>query len=129
MPRPNDKSTSRPHRSAAATVLHYARRPRGPRRYPVWSARWLFAMFMVGLIATFTLLLVFDNHKRFIRDMEITVVVVAGMLFAMLTIGLYSGARVRKREDMAGELKTIGSLKDLGNSDAGGCLEDRKRVV
>jgi hypothetical protein len=109
---------------AATTVATpVSSRPRGPRRYPVWSARFLLAAFVFGLMVTLVLLLIFERHRRFIKDMEITVVVVAGLLFAVLSIGLYSGARVKKREQMAGELQTFGSLKGLNGSDASGCLD------
>jgi hypothetical protein len=55
--------------------------------------------------------------------MEVTLAVVAAAVFIFLTVGLYSGARVRKREVVAAEFKPVGGFKGLAGSDAGGCLD------
>ncbi len=118
------KSTHTPQTPAASAAVVEATTPkRGPRRYPVWSARFILGAFVFGLMVTLVLLLIFDHHRRFIKDMEITVTVVAGLLFAVLSVGLYYGARVKKREQMTGDLQTVGSLRGITGSDASGCLD------
>jgi hypothetical protein len=95
----------------------------------------ILALYLAGVAVAAPLVLVF-GHRRLLAEFEILLAVVAGGTFVMLAWGLYSGAHVRKREDVAGELKMVGGgagwapdalpdLADIGSGCAGdgGCLD------
>lgn len=88
------------------------------RRYPIWSVRSVVAVGLVGFALTAGLVLLM-GPGRLITRLEVTLAVVAGALFLFLSVGLHSGARVRKREDVAGELKTVGMPESVGETDVG----------
>ena len=86
------------------------------RRYPIWSVRSVVAVGLLGFALTAGLVLLM-GPGRLITRLEVTLAVVAGALFLFLAVGLYSGARVRKREDVAGELKLVDMPETGGHSD------------
>jgi hypothetical protein len=56
--------------------------------------------------------------------MEITLTAVALFMFAFLAIGLYYGARIRKKETVHGDLQLVGTGGVFkGSGDASGCLD------
>ena len=124
--------TSNPPRGAHPPKLRTAFRRR-ERRYPIWSAK---AIMGVGLlaVAVATILTLTLGHRSLLVELEMTLTVVAIGLFLFLAIGLYSGARVKKHEPLAGELKLYGGdglgdhasgleIPDIGGGDdVLGCL-------
>lgn len=90
------------------------------RRYPIWSAR---AILGVGLIAVIiaTILTLALGHQRLLVELELTLGIVAIGLFLFLTTGLYLGARVRKNEQLVGELKLVDT--GVGNLDVGSGID------
>ncbi|HEX8914927.1 MAG TPA: hypothetical protein VF796_21420 [Humisphaera sp.] len=104
------------------------------RRYPIWSVRAVVLSFLLGLIVTGAVVAI-AGPKGVMHKLELVVGVFALGLFAFLALGLYYGARVRKQEDVVGELKAVSpgdvtpsnlNIGDLNLSDSGddifGCL-------
>jgi len=73
------------------------------RRYPIWSAKVIVSIALIGVILT-ALLVILMGHQRLLVELEMTLGIVAGGLFLFLTTGLYLGARVKKHEPLAGDL-------------------------
>lgn len=79
------------------------RRPLIPQRarYPVWSVRTITFVSVIVLSLTTLLMLVIEG-RSLVAELEIVLTVVAACLLVFLTIGLYRGVRVR-RKDTGGE--------------------------
>lgn len=108
---------------AAAAPTESARQNRKGKRYPVWSVRWLFVSFVIGVAVTILLVILFDRHHHIVRDMEITLALVAALLFIFMSIGLYCGARVRKSESITSGYQFVSGPGFLKGTDASGCLD------
>lgn len=94
------------------------------RRYPIWSVRSVVAVGLIGFALTAGLVLAM-GPGRLVTRLEVTLAVVAAALFLFLAVGLYSGARVRKREKVAGELKLVDVPDvDVSPLDVAGAADD-----
>ena len=75
------------------------RLPRVPRRvrYPVWSVKTItvLAILVIALTATSVFLI---GKKPLFYETELTLAIVAAVLFAFLSVGLYRGVRVKRRD-------------------------------
>jgi hypothetical protein len=89
------------------------RLPRIPKRvrYPVWSVKTitLLAILVIGLTATSVFVI---GKKPLFYETELTLAIVAGVLFLFLAVGLYRGVRV-KRWDLPGVDAKGVSMGDL----------------
>ena len=114
------------------------RRPKLPRlpkrvRYPVWSVKTItaVAVFVLGVTAASVFLL---GKRSVFAETELTLAIAAAALFVFLTVGLYRGVRV-KRKDLPGvpveglEFADIGQhlpdgidFSDGIDGDAEGCV-------
>jgi hypothetical protein len=82
------------------------------KRYWLLSGRWaaLLSFFTIILVALVVFLL---GHKAFIKELEITLLIISLCLFSFLFIGLYRGVRVKNKPIVEGEWKSLGSEKYL----------------
>ena len=89
-------------------------------RYPVWSVKTItvLAILVIALTATSVFLI---GKKPLFYKTELTLAIIAAVLFAFLTVGLYRGVRV-KRWDLPGvDVKGVSAgevmdyLPDAGN--------------
>ncbi|MDB5296580.1 MAG: hypothetical protein JWO31_2563 [Phycisphaerales bacterium] len=126
---PPPKSPRRPpHRRIPTPIARVGARVRArERRYPIWSARAVVAMTVVGFALTAVPVLLLGKGGLVVK-MEVTLGVVAAGLFVFLTAGLYAGARVRKREEVAAKPSLLGmpdSIPDVSDGwDLGGSADD-----
>ena len=83
-------------------------------RYPVWSVKTITIMgiLVIALTAASVFLI---GKKPLLYETELTLAIIAGVLFVFLTVGLYQGVRV-KRWDLPGvDAKTV-SMGDVMDS-------------
>lgn len=79
---------------------HYeilSRKPRGRRRrrrYPVWRMRWVGTLLTLAALIVVVLVFLLGKKTLFV-ELEISLALIALILFVFLTIGLYYGARLK----------------------------------
>ncbi len=64
-------------------------------RYPIWSARTILYI-SIPVVATTIVLVFWISHSSPFVEFQITLLVIAIVLFAFLTLGLYRGARLER---------------------------------
>jgi hypothetical protein len=109
------------------------------QRYPIWSIRAITLTALLGMTISAALVFLIGK-KPFFVEMELTGAIIATALFLFLLIGLYRGARIRRKDlpdatfksislpdtaDRAGDCGTLPDVDcplDTVDGDAGGCL-------
>ena len=91
-------------------------RPKIPKRkrYPVWSVKTItaLAVFVLAVTAASVFLL---GKRSIFYETELTLAIIAAALFLFLSVGLYHGVRV-KRRDVPGVDTSGIPLKEVGDS-------------
>lgn len=64
-------------------------------RYPIWSAR-AFALLSIPVVAVISVLVFWISHSSPFVEFQITLLVIALVLFTFLTLGLYLGVRIER---------------------------------
>lgn len=98
-----------------------SRKPRrGParkRRYPVWRMRWVGTLLTLSTLIVVLLVFLIGKKSLFV-ELELSLALIALVLFVFLTIGLYYGARL-KWEPLYGETDSGPARDDARSS----CLD------
>ncbi len=97
----------------AAKLLH----ARG--HYPVWSVRSVAWLAVVTLAVSGTVIFL-AGKRSFIVELEWMLGVVSAALFAMLSVGLYRGVRLREKDAPSAEMRNV----DLSDWQPDGSLPD-----
>ena len=77
-------------------------------RRPIWSVRTIALLGVIVVAVTCGLTYLLGQRSLFVET-EISLVIVAGVLFFFLLVGLYRGVRVRRRDVPKIEFQTVGS--------------------
>jgi len=64
-------------------------------RYPIWSARAI-ALISIPVVVSITVLVFWISYSPAYVELQITLQVIAAVLFAFLTLGLYRGVRLKR---------------------------------
>jgi hypothetical protein len=89
----------------------------GPRRfpkrvrYPVWSVKTITVLCILVIAITATSVFLIGKKPLF-YETELTLAIIAAVLFVFLAVGLYRGVRVRRRDLPGVDIKGVG-LDDL----------------
>lgn len=99
-------------------------------RYPVWSVKPV-TMLLVVSVALTAVLVLWLGRRPVVQELEITLGIVAGLLFVFLSVGLHRGVRLKEREPPPLEIPSVqmdadpvdaAHISDFGLGADGGCL-------
>jgi hypothetical protein len=81
-------------------------------RYPVWSVKTItvIAILVIALTAASVFLI---GKKPLFFETELTLAIIAAVLFVFLSVGLYRGVRVKRRDVAGVDTKGVASLGEM----------------